>query len=221
MIISNFENYAFKNSDIQGIITSINFSLQNEVELICHEETQDIFGQIKDLSIVKAFPPLVFSFEVDSFSINKPECPLEVQKLYLLDGHHRLEHIVLYNYDYPVPVVLVEAKSVEVQSYNSKINGNENIVTEFLLKNNFKPSTVSDYFIRIQDKEFSSKDICNIYDLYDFKRKLINLDLISPVRNDIVDDNNIIVDFTPIKLSEFNNENYLFPPKSTWISPRI
>ena len=118
MIINNFENYAFKNSDIQGIITSINFSLQNEVELICHEETQDIFGQIKDLSTVKAFPPLVFSFEVDSFSINKPECPLEVQKLYLLDGHHRLEHIVLYNYDYPVPVVLVEAKSVEVQSYN-------------------------------------------------------------------------------------------------------
>ena len=221
MIINNFENYAFKNSNILGIKTSVNFSLNNNVEIIRHEETQDIFDKSMSLITIKAFSPLVFSFEAESFNINNPELPLEVKKLYLLDGHHRLEHLILYNYDYSVPVVLVEAKNVEVQSYNSKFIGSENNITEFLLKNNFKPSTASLYFIKIGDKEFSSEEIDNIYDLYDFKRKLINLGYISPVRNDIADDNSMIVDFTPIKLEEFNKGNYLFPPKSTWISPRI
>jgi uncharacterized protein (DUF1015 family) len=31
----------------------------------------------------------------------------------------------------------------------------------------------------------------------------------------------LIINFTPIQLVEFYKENYLFPPKSTWISPRI
>ncbi len=34
-------------------------------------------------------------------------------------------------------------------------------------------------------------------------------------------DENKILNFTPLKLSDFKKENYLFPPKSTWISPRI
>ncbi|MDG1740169.1 MAG: hypothetical protein P8H47_02050, partial [Candidatus Actinomarina sp.] len=60
-----------------------------------------------------------------------------------------------------------------------------------------------------------------IYELYDFKRKLINHDFIIPIPNDMVNVDDLIINFTPIQLVEFYRENYLFPPKSTWISPRI
>ena len=36
-----------------------------------------------------------------------------------------------------------------------------------------------------------------------------------------IKNNENILSFTPIKLEEFYKENYLFPPKSTWITPRI
>ena len=65
MIINNFEKYNFKNSEVRGIITFINFSLEKDVEIILHEETQDKFQQVRDLETIKSFPPLVFSTGAD------------------------------------------------------------------------------------------------------------------------------------------------------------
>ena len=144
----------------------------------------------------------------------------QIQKLILLDGHHRFEHLSLYNYDYPIPVVLVSNQDVKIQSYNSKINVTKEQFIEFLIVNDFEPSS-SKYFLSIQDNNYSNKKINSIYELYDFKRKLIDSNLINPIRNDVSGSEDIIVNFTPIKLIEFYRENYLFPPKSTWISPRI
>ena len=221
MIIYNFEKYNFKNCGVEAITTTINFSLENDIEIILHEETQGKFEQIRDLETVKAFPPLVFSVDIDLNLIKKSDLPKEIEKLTLLDGHHRYEHLALYNYDYPVPIVLISNQHVEIQSYNSKINGDEEQFIELLLKNNFIPSTSVGYCINFKGTTYSGQDIKNIYELYNFKRKLINSGLISAVRNDTLDINDVIVDFTPIKLNDFYRENYLFPPKSTWISPRI
>ena len=221
MIIYNFEKYNFKNCVVEAITTTINFSLENDIEIILHEETQGKYEQIRDLETVKAFPPLVFSVDIELNLIKKSDFPKKIEKLILLDGHHRYEHLALYNYDYPVPIVLISNQHVEIQSYNSKINGDEEQFIELLLKNNFIPSTSIGYCINFKGTTYSCQDIKNIYELYDFKRKLINSDLISAVRNDTLDINDMIVDFTPIKINEFYRENYLFPPKSTWISPRI
>jgi transcriptional regulator of aromatic amino acid metabolism len=90
-----------------------------------------------------------------------------------------------------------------------------------LEENNFEISNSSKYFLTFDGKQYSNQKIDNIYDLYDFKRKLISEDVIAPAQNDIIQNESTILDFTPIKLSEFYKENYLFPPKSTWISPRI
>ena len=68
---------------------------------------------------------------------------------------------------------------------------------------------------------YSSNKIIDIYELYDFKRQCFNNGFISPLANDRELTNKNIVSFTPIKLNEFYKENYLFPPKSTWITPRI
>ena len=83
-----------------------------------------------------------------------------------------------------------------------------------------KINKLTDNFIN-NIENYSNQEISSIYELYDFKRKLINLNLINAVRNDESGAEDIIVDFTPIKLFECYRENYLFPPKSTWISPRI
>ena len=220
MIFNNFEKYKFNGTEVVGLKTTINFSKDNDIDIVLHEETQDKFEQVRDLETVKDFPPLVFSVEIDRDVINNLDIQNQIQKLILLDGHHRFEHLSLYNYDYPIPVVLVSNQDVKIQSYNSKINVTKEQFIEFLIENNFQPSS-SKYFLSIQDNNYSNKKINSIYELYDFKRKLINSNLINPIRNDVSGSEDIIVNFTPIKLIEFYRENYLFPPKSTWISPRI
>ena len=220
MIFNNFEKYKFNGTEVVGLKTTINLSKDNDIDIVLHEETQDKFEQVRDLETVKEFPPLVFSVEIDRDVINNLDIQNQIQKLILLDGHHRFEHLSLYNYDYPIPVVLVSNQDVKIQSYNSKINVTKEQFIEFLIVNDFEPSS-SKYFLSIQDNNYSNKKINSIYELYDFKRKLINSNLINPIRNDVSGSEDIIVNFTPIKLIEFYRENYLFPPKSTWISPRI
>ena len=220
MIFNNFEKYKFNGTEVVGLKTTINLSKDNDIEIVLHEETQDKFEQVRDIETVKDFPPLVFSVEIDRDVINNLDIQNQIQKLILLDGHHRFEHLSLYNYDYPIPVVLVSNQDVKIQSYNSKINVTKEQFIEFLIVNDFEPSS-SKYFLSIQDNNYSNKKINSIYELYDFKRKLINSNLINPIRNDVSGSEDIIVNFTPIKLIEFYRENYLFPPKSTWISPRI
>ena len=220
MIFNNFEKYKFNGTEVVGVKTTINLSKDNDIEIVLHEETQDKFEQVRDIETVKGFPPLVFSVDIDRDVISNLDVQNQIEKLILLDGHHRFEHLSLYSYDYPIPIVLVSNQDVKIQSYNSKINVTKEKFIEFLLENNFEPSS-SKYFINIQHNNYSSKKISSIYELYDFKRKLINSNIINSIRNDDSGDEDIIVNFTPIKLSEFYRENYLFPPKSTWISPRI
>ena len=220
MIFNNFEKYKFNGTEVVGVKTTINLSKDNDIEIVLHEETQDKFEQVRDIETVKGFPPLVFSVDIDRDVISNLDVQNQIEKLILLDGHHRFEHLSLYSYDYPIPVVLVSNQDVKIQSYNSKINVTKEQFIEFLIVNDFEPSS-SKYFLSIQDNNYSNKKINSIYELYDFKRKLINSNLINPIRNDVSGSEDIIVNFTPIKLIEFYRENYLFPPKSTWISPRI
>ena len=220
MIFNNFEKYKFNGTEVVGVKTTINLSKDNDIEIVLHEETQDKFEQVRDIETVKGFPPLVFSVDIDRDVISNLDVQNQIEKLILLDGHHRFEHLSLYSYDYPIPVVLVSNQDVKIQSYNSKINVTKEQFIEFLIVNDFEPSS-SKYFLSIQDNNYSNKKINSIYELYDFKRKLINSNLINPIRNDVSGSEDIIINFTPIKLIEFYRENYLFPPKSTWISPRI
>jgi len=180
MKFSKFEEYTLSKSGIQAVKTFLNFSEQNNIDITPHEETENKYKQIRNIDIVKEFPPLLFSVKFDKNKIHSLSSSEDIKHLTLLDGHHRFEHLKLYEYDLLVPIVLISEDDVKIESYNS-----------------------------------------NIYDLYDFKRKLISEDLIAPAQNDIIQNESTILDFTPIKLSEFYKENYLFPPKSTWISPRI
>jgi hypothetical protein len=61
----SFENYYFNNSDVKGVKTEINFSKKNSFKIILHEETQNYYETTKDIEIVKEFPPLLFSVNVE------------------------------------------------------------------------------------------------------------------------------------------------------------
>ena len=79
----------------------------------------------------------------------------------------------------------------------------------------------SNIYLKVDNEVYSSDEIFDIYDLYNFKRECFQNELISPFPNDSKKNNENILSFTPIKIEEFYKENYLFPPKSTWITPRI
>lgn len=217
----SFENYYFNNSDVKGVRTEINFSKKNSFKIILHEETQNYYETTKDIEIVKEFPPLLFSVNVNPKEILSLKSFDEINELTLLDGHHRFEHLNLYSYDLAVPIVLISNNDVRVESYNSIINVSEKQLNDILIENEFKLSSSPDFFIYFQNKKYSNNEITSVYDLYDFKRKLISSEIITPIQNDMRADENKILNFTPLKLSDFKKENYLFPPKSTWISPRI
>ena len=221
MKFSTFEKYIFINSEINAVKTYINFSHQNNIEIILHEETQNKYKQIENKNIAKEFPPLLFSIEISSHQIDSLSSLDEINRLTLLDGHHRFEHLSLYKYDLQVPIVLISNDDVNIESYNSEINVDLEKFEHILRENNFTISYTSKYFLTFQGKQFSSEGIDNIYDLYDFKRSLIGDGTITPIQNDLDDTNIPILEFTAVKLNEFNKENYLFPPKSTWITPRI
>ena len=218
---NSFEKYSFKDSKVEGLKTFINFSSKNNFKVILHEGTQDIYEQINNPNIVKEFSPLLFSIDINSKNLPTFNSFDQISKINLLDGHHRFEHLKLFNYDLPVPVVLISDNDVTVESYNSNINVDEKQFEEILFENKFSLSNSSEYFLNYKNSHYSNKEITNIYDLYDFKRTLISSEIIIPVQNDISGNENSILNFTPIKLNEFQKENYLFPPKSTWISPRI
>lgn len=221
MKFSEFEEYKFSKSEIQAVKTFINFSAQNNIQITLHEETENKYEQIKNIDIVKEFPPLLFSVKHDKSKILSLNSSEDIKHITLLDGHHRFEHLKLYEYDVLVPIVLISEDDVYVESYKSRINLELDQFIQVLKENNFEILNSSKYFLTFNGKRYSSEKIDNIYDLYDFKRKLINENVIVPIPNDFIHNESSTLDFTPIKLSEFYKENYLFPPKSTWISPRI
>ena len=86
MKFSTFEKYIFINSEINAVKTFINFSHQNNIEIVLHEETQNKYKQIENKNIAKEFPPLLFSIEISRQQIGSLSSLDEINRLTLLDG---------------------------------------------------------------------------------------------------------------------------------------
>ena len=219
MKITNFSTYEFKEYNVMGIKAEINFSNKNKLKIILHEELEEPI-QDQDISLINEFEPLLFSVDIEVANMLDSN-EVDIDFLTLLDGHHRFDFISRKNIDAPIKVIIVSSADVNVDSYLSKINIEKSEFINLLKNENFTNSSNSNFYLKIDNDIYSSNDIMNIYDLYNFKRECIQNGLISPLANDNKLINENIVSFTPIKLNEFYKENYLFPPKSTWITPRI
>ncbi len=219
MKITNFSTYEFKEYNVMGIKAEINFSNKNKLKIILHEELEAPI-QDKGISLINEFEPLLFSVDIEVANMLDSK-EVDIDFLTLLDGHHRFDFISRKNIDAPIKVIIVSSADVNVDSYLSKINIEKSDFINLLKNENFTNSSNSNFYLKIDNDIYSSNDIMNIYDLYNFKRECFQNGLISPLANDNKLINENIVSFTPIKLNEFYKENYLFPPKSTWITPRI
>ncbi len=219
MKITNFSTYEFKEYNVMGIKAEINFSNKNKLKIILHEELEAPI-QDKGISLINEFEPLLFSVDIEAANMLDSN-EVDIDFLTLLDGHHRFEFISRKNIDAPIKVIIVSSSDVNVDSYLSKINIEKSDFINLLKNENFTNSSNSNFYLKIDNDIYSSNDIMNIYDLYNFKRECFQNGLISPLANDNKLINENIVSFTPIKLNEFYKENYLSPPKSTWITPRI
>ena len=219
MKVNKISTYEFKEYNAIGIQSEINFSKKDNLKVILHEELGDPIED-QDIKLINEFEPLIFSVDIDSKELLENE-ELNIDFLTLLDGHHRYDFISRNNIDSSIKVIIVSSSIVDIDSHLSEIKIEKSKFIEFIESQNFINNSNSKYYIKIGDDIYSSNKIINIYDLYDFKRQCFQKGFISPLANDKELTNKNIISFTPIKLNEFYKENYLFPPKSTWITPRI
>ena len=146
---------------------------------------------------------------------------LKGKKIILLDGHHRYEYLKRKDIDKSIEIVLISTVDVEILSYPSRLTIGKKDFQKILENHNFLNNASSKFFVSIDDVKFFNKEIVDIYQLYEFKNFCYVNDYISSAVDKHRANDEIIVNFTPIEVSEIVENDSLFPPKSTWITPRL
>tara|TARA_A100001015_G_scaffold247033_1_gene283707 strand:+ start:117 stop:764 length:648 start_codon:yes stop_codon:yes gene_type:complete len=212
---NNFTAYQFENYDVEGLKLEINFSNTDFIEIKMHEEINSPIENIEE-----SFEPLLFGIDMNLEIINNIN-DLKGKKMILLDGHHRYEYLKRNNIDKSVEIVLISTEDVQILSYPSYLLIEQKKFLEILENYNFSNKASSKFFVSLDDIKFFNNEIENIYELYAFKNLCFRNEYISSVNHDNQLNDKIIIHFTPIQVSEIVESDTLFPPKSTWITPRL
>ena len=219
MRIDNYKKYKFKDYPVLGILTQLDFTDTSNIKIIPHEEIENqIEGN--DLDIVNSFDPLLFCADIPDLNFTDNQV-IDIDYLTLLDGHHRYDFIKRNNINTLLKAVIISKEDVKVSSHLSKLKVTEEEFYNFLNDNNFKINNDSKLYLNLDNIKYSSDDVTDIYELYDFKRKCFENELLKSFPNDFNNNEKSLVIFSPINLDEFYEDGYLFPPKSTWITPRL
>ena len=212
---NNFTAYQFENYDVEGLKLEINFSNTDFIEIKTHEEINTPIENIEE-----SFDPLLFGIDMNIKNIGNMD-DLKGKKIILLDGHHRYEYLKRNNIDKSIELVLISIDDVEILSYPAHLTIEKKEFEEILENYNFSNNVSSEFYVSLDDVKFFNRKIEDIYQLYEFK----NYCYVNEYINSAVDGNQAndksIVNFTPIKISEIIENDSLFPPKSTWITPRL
>ena len=214
MIIRNVEKIEFENNALEAYKTKLNvFRLNN---IYPHEETNEnsniTYDIVKNSNLV-----LGVDFILDD---NKVEIKDE---LFILDGHHRFNFIKDNKIDEDIDVVLIDIRKVSITSYNSQLMVDKDEFTNKIYEDHkFAPNKLQEdltFFISLNRQKYFSKNILNLRDLYKYKKILMQQKMIIPTPNDLKN-NPQIIQFTPLSYQDFKKD-FVFPYKSTWISPRF
>ena len=210
-----FTTYKFENYDVEGLKLEINFANAEFLEIKTHEEIDTPIENIEE-----SFDPLLFGIDENLKNIRNID-DLKGKKIILLDGHHRYEYLKRKDIDKSIEIVLISTVDVEILSYPSRLTIEKKDFQQILENHNFLNNASSKFFVSIDDVKFFNKEIVDIYQLYEFK----NFCYVNEYISSTVDENQAgekdMVNFTPIKISEIVESDSLFPPKSTWITPRL
>ena len=214
MIIRNVEKIEFENNALEAYKTKLNvFRLNN---IYPHEETNEnsniTYDVVKNSNLV-----LGVDFILDD---NKVEIKDE---LFILDGHHRFNFIKDNKIDEDIDVVLIDIRKVSINSYNCQLMVDKEEFTNKIYEDHkFAPNKLQEeltFFISLNRQKYFSKNILNLRDLYKYKKILMQQKMIIPTPNNLKN-NSQIIQFTPLSYQDFKKD-FVFPYKSTWISPRF
>jgi len=212
MQIKNFQKLTLTNHNLTAYMSNFNI-LQNKDIIFPHEETTSdnhITNEIIKSSVIVL--GATFQSISDEITID--------DKIFILDGHHRTKFIIANSIDEYFEVVFLDIDKVNIESHNSELNMDAGIFFNGIIsKKGFSIDNLSPYFIEVNDVKYFAKDISSIEELYLFKKELLSDSIISPLQNN-KKSNKPIVNFTPITSKDFSS-NFVFPYKSTWITPRF
>ena len=212
MKIKNYSKLTLSNLELNAYMTKFNI-LQNKDIIFPHEETineNHITNEIIKNSVIVFGVTFELHEDVVSFK----------DEIFILDGHHRVEYIKDNLIDELFEVVFIDIHSVNIESYNSELRSDQDIFIKKIMDDkDFSKTNLGSFFIEINNIKYFSKKIKNIYELYSYKKELLDDGVISPIKNNENTDKPI-VNFTAISSENFNKD-IIFPYKSTWITPRF
>lgn len=212
MKIKNYSKLTLSNPELNAYMTKFNI-LQNKDIIFPHEETineNHITNEIIKNSVIVFGVTFEIHEDVVSFK----------DEIFILDGHHRVKYIKDNLIDELFEVVFIDIHSVNIESYNSELRSDQDIFIKKIMDDkDFSKTNLGSFFIEINNIKYFSKKIKNIYELYSYKKELLDDGVISPIKNNENTDKPI-VNFTAISSENFNKD-IIFPYKSTWITPRF
>ena len=213
MIVKDFKKIDTTDPEVLAYLTSINiFNLKDII--YPHEETLE--DNPINTSITNTFPIVLGVF------FEKTEQELIIKdELYILDGHHRFQHTVDNSISNNCDVILANIQSVKMHSYNTELLIEKELFLEEIFKDYGFSSEISfgSSYVEIDGINYFSNNFSDIKKLYSYKKDLMNKQMISPIPNNHKN-SNIIVKFPPLSFKDFS-KTYVFPYKSTWITPRF
>jgi len=216
--LTKLEKYIFAKFPVTGYKISLKNFDENIDKIYLHEETLKEVNFNEEIEIASLDP--IIATVSPNFLVNEDSKELDINNFYLLDGHHRVEYAKSKNLIQLLNCVLVNYDDVIIKPYDYETNLDLSEFISILNDNNFTESQEGSFNIKISNKIFVNKNIVSFKQLYEFKRLLQNKKIIYPVLNNQYT-SNLIVQFEALEKKELLSMDYLLPPKSTWIEPRI
>jgi len=216
--LTKLEKYIFAKFPVTGYKISLKNFDENIDKIYLHEETLKEVNFNEEIEI-SSLDPIVATVS-PNFLVNEDSNELDINNFYLLDGHHRVEYAKSKKLIPLLNCVLVNYDDVIIKPYDYETNLDLSEFISILNDNNFTESQEGSFNIKISNKIFVNKNIVSYKQLYEFKRLLQNKKIINPVLNNQYT-SNLIVQFEALEKKELLSMDYLLPPKSTWIEPRI
>ena len=218
MKLTKLEKYIFLKFPITGYKISLKNFDDNIDKIYLHEETLKEVNFNEEIDIASLDP--IIATVSPNFLVNEDSKELDINNFYLLDGHHRVEYAKSKKLIQLLNCVIVNYDDVIIKPYDFVTNLDLSEFISILNDNNFTESKEGSFNIKISNKIFVNKNIVSFKQLYEIKRLLQNKKIINPVLNNQYT-SNLIVQFEALEKKEMLSMDYLLPPKSTWIEPRI
>jgi uncharacterized protein (DUF1015 family) len=215
---SIIKEYIFDKDKTVGYLSDFS-QYQNEVEKIkLHEETI-AKNEISSGVDIDNFQPIVLSLYPDEY-LDSQVKTFETEKLILLDGHHRWKYANKENSVNKLKCILINFQDIKIKSYLFSINNEKESVLKYLNEAGYFKSNEGEYGIFFNNEIFINKSKPSLMDLYGFKKIMQNENIISPILED-VSDSSLLIKFTALTPEDLINIDFILPPKSTWITPRL